>query len=610
MNISLVSEKHCINLQVKENHAKLSLDSTDDSFRVLCATRNFDQTVKNTYASVHEALLQANEDEPIFLNDFLPDDRRRRYDFVKNITTPCNSVLFTRTGSGLQHLHFLWRVCDLKTDIDLISEAHNIVKGLENTFPVYHSRAMRQDFVTSFGRAIGCKSAFLRAAYRRLTGDSSAASTATEAEVDQRVSRILDDEDPDLIWDLRTNNPGRPEQYKKFLEQCQKYINASVETAVDDRRHDVVDGGDEVVTHLATALSAVDLHRQVSSQCPEGTAIPSVQWLRNQFWPRRPTAKSASRYTGRLRIKFMVQARQLRANHIDAYYASALFRYEKEFAVKFREHLAFASLDDKHTIKVGEPQFPVAAVERGKEVLVSKDKKLVVSDHDFTRLSLTPSVAMIIDVPESIEGSFYRGRVFVLLKENAFNPSSPRRHMAELKGILQELGPVKPVLLLYTDGGPDHRLTYISVQLTLMSLWLNLDLDFLCAIRTPPQHSWKNPVERIMSIINLALQGVGVMREEVVHESELKRCGSLKSIRDMAEKIPELKEEVLRSVEPTVELLSTLIQRLKLKEHNFESHDAASEEDIDVLWEEVLKVGPCLVLIYSSVMCLCEPLAK
>lgn len=65
-----------------------------------------------------------------------------------------------------------------------------------------------------------------------------------------------------------------------------------------------------------------------------------------------------------------------------------------------------------------------------------------------------------------------------------------------------------------------------------------------------------------MSIINLALQGVGVMREEVAHESELKRCGSLKSIRDMAKKIPELKEEVLRSVEPTIELLSTLIKRL------------------------------------------------
>lgn len=325
---------------------------------------------------------------------------------------------------------------------------------------------------------------------------------------------------------------------------------------------------DDVVTHLATALSVRDPHEQVSNKCAEGTAIPSIQ-----FWPRRPSAKTASRYTGRLKVKFIIQARQLRSNHVDAHYASALFRYQKEFGIKFRDHLTFTSLDDKHTIKVGEPQCPVAAVERGKQVPVSKDKKLTVADHDFMRLTLTPSVAMIIDVPESIEGSFYRGRVFVLFKENAFQPSSPRRHMAELKKILQRFGPVKPILVLYTDGGPDHRLTYLSVQLSLISLWLNLDLDFLCAVRTPPQHSWKNPVERIISIINLALQGVGVMRGEVPHESELKRCGSLKSIRDLAKKTPVLKEEVQNSVKPMMELLSTLIQRLKLKEHSLESQD-------------------------------------
>jgi hypothetical protein len=84
--------------------------------------------------------------------------------------------------------------------------------------------------------------------------------------------------------------------------------------------------------------------------------------------------------------------------------------------------------------------------------------------------------------------------------------------MAELKKILAGLAPVKSVLL-YTDGGPDHRLTYLSVQLSLIALWLNLNLDFLCAVHTPPQHSWKKPVEGIMSAINLALQGVGVRRE-------------------------------------------------------------------------------------------------
>ena len=38
--------------------------------------------------------------------------------------------------------------------------------------------------------------------------------------------------------------------------------------------------------------------------------------------------------------------------------------------------------DDKHTVNVGEPDLPVAAVEQGKQV----------SDHDFTKFSITPSV--------------------------------------------------------------------------------------------------------------------------------------------------------------------------------------------------------------------------
>ena len=67
----------------------------------------------------------------------------------------------------------------------------------------------------------------------------------------------------------------------------------------------------------------------------------------------------------------MVQARQVRAHHVDAHYASALFRYEREFGVKFRDHVSFMSLDDKHTVKVEEPGYPVASVERGKSVIVS-----------------------------------------------------------------------------------------------------------------------------------------------------------------------------------------------------------------------------------------------
>ena len=75
-------------------------------------------------------------------------------------------------------------------------------------------------------------------------------------------------------------------------------------------------------------------------------------------------------------------------------------------------------MDDKHTIKVGEPHYPVAGVERGKQVLVSLIRKLVVADHYFTKFSMTPTVNFIIDIPTSIDGSFYSGRVFIGLKEN------------------------------------------------------------------------------------------------------------------------------------------------------------------------------------------------
>ena len=345
------------------------------------------------------------------------------------------------------------------------------------------------------------------------------------------------------------------------------------------------------------SLSAVDLHEQVVKVCPEGTPIPSIQWLRFQFWPRRPCSKAAEMYSGKLKVKFMVQARQLRSNHPDAHYASALYRYEKEFAIKFKDQATFVSLDDKHTVKVGEPGHPVAAVERGKQVLVAIGKTFAVSDHDFTKFSLTPSVTLAIQIPDTIEGSFYTGNVYVNLKENAFQPSSGARHMAELNNLLAtyiDPSGEKPVLLLYTDGGPDHRLTYLSVQLTLIALFIQLDLDILVAVRTPPGHSWKNPVERIMSILNMGFQGIGVVREETRFEDELKGCSSLKDIRALADKVPELKDAVLESVTPTRDLIKTVIQRLKLKGTSFTPFESCSEEEVMQLWNNILKVDDTL----------------
>ena len=111
-------------------------------------------------------------------------------------------------------------------------------------------------------------------------------------------------------------------------------------------------------------------------------------------------------------------------------------------------------------------------------MIVGHNQTFEVSDHDFTRFSLIPSVSLVLDVPDDITGSWYRG-------QSAFEPSSPLRHITEFYNACN-YPPDKSVLFLYFDGGPDHRLTYLSVKLSLIALFLKLDLDFLCACRTAP----------------------------------------------------------------------------------------------------------------------------
>ncbi len=163
-----------------------------------------------------------------------------------------------------------------------------------------------------------------------------------------------------------------------------------------------------------------------------------------------------------------------------------------------------------------------AATDRGRRLIVGRNESFEFADHDFTKFGIIPSVSFFVDVPEDVTESWYDGHVFIGMKESVFEPSTPHRHMTELVAVLKSKVSLahKPLLFIYSDGGPDYRLTYLSVQLSLICVFLELDLDFLCAARTAPHHSWRNPAERIMSLINLGLQCVGMMRKEMAPEDE------------------------------------------------------------------------------------------
>ena len=87
-----------------------------------------------------------------------------------------------------------------------------------------------------------------------------------------------------------------------------------------------------------------------------------------------------------------------------------------------------------------------------------------------------------------------------------------------------------------------------------MALFLALDLDMLVAGRTAPHQSHSNPSERVMSVINLALQNVALDRDNTNAELEqkLKSRSTMKAVRQLAEKEPRVKTQLMKSIEPVI----------------------------------------------------------
>ena len=149
----------------------------------------------------------------------------------------------------------------------------------------------------------------------------------------------------------------------------------------------------------------------------------------------------------------------------------------RQYAVSNREVTTFLCVNDKSKIEHGEPNHAISSRVRGKKSIVPVSTVLGALDHNInSKGSFTPSISLEVEIPDELD-SFYRGQVTVALKKSVLQPSLPFRHATEIKELLQDH--VKPVLMIYFDSGPDHRITYHSVQLSLISVFVNLDLNML-----------------------------------------------------------------------------------------------------------------------------------
>ena len=208
----------------------------------------------------------------------------------------------------------------------------------------------------------------------------------------------------------------------------------------------------------------------------------------------------------------------------------------------------------------------------------------------MTSSSLTPSVYLQCAIPISPDKSFVRGKVTTIINDSVFQTSSPFRHTAALIKMLHHQDQIK-VLMKFSDGGTDQRNTLEAVKCASICLFKELNLDMLILARCAPGHSWVNPAERVMSILNLGLQNCSLQRDAADDETEkrINNCNSMAAIQKLADKHDGIKEKWAKAVEPVQSVVKDRFMRLSLKEEPFQHEEPVTERAINELKECHLK---------------------
>ena len=102
-----------------------------------------------------DILNQKDAYEPVFLNDALPIDRKKRHDVIallKRVGLSFKMILYCYgAGGNVGNFYFGWKI-NPQDDADTIStHVARLSSGILDTVPSYHTRQMRREFIHKFG---------------------------------------------------------------------------------------------------------------------------------------------------------------------------------------------------------------------------------------------------------------------------------------------------------------------------------------------------------------------------------------------------------------------------------------------------------------------------
>ena len=80
--------------------------------------------------------------------------------------------------------------------------------------------------------------------------------------------------------------------------------------------------------------------------------------------------------------------------------------------------------------------------------------ELVALDHDMMKASIMPSVVLECEIPVSVDKSFVWGRVITVINDSVFQTSSPFRHAAILKKVIEKYKEPPKIVYSLSNSSP------------------------------------------------------------------------------------------------------------------------------------------------------------
>ncbi|GBB94021.1 hypothetical protein RclHR1_22760001 [Rhizophagus clarus] len=302
-----VSYLESVNNEMITNHSRSSptrnlLDNI--TLEIRYKQKNFNLKFK----AISDLLQNSDFYELHLLDNYLPQDKKVRYEFINELQVNCTFTLYRYYHENyLGTLNFIWKIPDLISEQDKSQEAQMLTLANE-MIPSYFIRQMRKNVTEKYSLIAKMAPSVWKLLYNVLAGDNSMPPHELSKEMQEKLRTILELQDADIVIDLRINNGFCDTKFDIFWNELREYFNEII-PAIHNRRS-------TSILYLPIAMSIADLKNIIIKKLEKkyGTPlnseiyIPSNEYIRLQFWPGIVTANAALKYTGRFEIKYKVQS--------------------------------------------------------------------------------------------------------------------------------------------------------------------------------------------------------------------------------------------------------------------------------------------------------------